>query len=278
MKNCILCKKSIYKTSTYCKECFNSGILPKKGGHIKCIVCGKDRFYSLTKISLGAKFCSNQCKFKIINVRKYGFKPCEICKKEFYYPPHKKKRNTRFCSRTCSGKFNVKNLGTRMKGRKFSIEHRNKISIANMKGLPNTRFKYSNIRSRIEKDIRYKLWQYEVYDRCNYRCVSCGSQDKLQCHHRIPFASIFSFLKRIVNKQYIETSIKILPLTFDQVNGEILCVSCHSKTDSYYTNGTNGVYENYFSSIYEYLLNGLIHENVNVYSGRYKEILCKLPK
>lgn len=70
---------------------------------------------------------------------------------------------------------------------------------------------------------RYKIWKKSVLERDAYRCMECGSTEKLTCHHKIPFHE--SVEKR-----------------FDVDNGQTLCSSCHGKVDGY-KKGQKGTWE-----------------------------------
>lgn len=105
------------------------------------------------------------------------------------------------------------------KGKKFSVEHRRKISEAQLKNFEN-RVKISPINLRIRGSIEYKLWREAVFERDNYTCVWCGARNGLGKHidlhadHIKPFA-LFPELRFAID------------------NGRTLCKDCHAKTDTY---------------------------------------------
>ena len=60
-----------------------------------------------------------------------------------------------------------------------------------------------------------KQWRKDVFERDDYRCMSCGDRGvKLHADHILPFA----YFPR---------------LRFDINNGRTLCVDCHKQTETY---------------------------------------------
>jgi hypothetical protein len=55
---------------------------------------------------------------------------------------------------------------------------------------------------------RYRKWRKLVLDKCNSKCVKCGSYEKLHAHH-------------------IKSWQDHPEIRFDVANGEILCFKCH---------------------------------------------------
>ena len=67
------------------------------------------------------------------------------------------------------------------------------------------------IHEKIRKEIGYKKWRKNVFERDNYVCQKCGKRGgNLHVHHDLSFAD------------YPDLRIEIL-------NGMTLCVSCHRK-------------------------------------------------
>jgi 5-methylcytosine-specific restriction endonuclease McrA len=66
----------------------------------------------------------------------------------------------------------------------------------------------TNQYSLIKKSIEWKQWRQKVFERDNYECQSCETNQKLCPHH------LYSFSK------YPE-------YRFETWNGQTLCVSCH---------------------------------------------------
>jgi hypothetical protein len=61
-------------------------------------------------------------------------------------------------------------------------------------------------------NYRYRCWREGVLNKCKYKCLHCGVNDNLHCHHIKPW------------KTHIE-------LRFDVDNGIALCSSCHGKEE-----------------------------------------------
>lgn len=159
-------------------------------------------------------------------------------------------------------KFNTENLwwakGKKhpMKGKKFSKEHREKLSEAKKNYVPWNKGKTGYMsnearkrlsdkgrklvgdknpfwkggatkeQERVRKTVDYKIWRNAVYTRDNYTCQECNKRGgDLEAHHIKGFSD------------YPE-----LRLAID--NGLTLCKACHRKTDNYGEKAKNkqGVY------------------------------------
>lgn len=102
----------------------------------------------------------------------------------------------------------------RVKGKKFSIDTRRKISasLLNKTGplSRNWRGGVTPINNLLRKRNNYKLWRKSVYDRDNYECQICGESKsgELQAHHIRKFSD------------FPEQRTNIL-------NGITLCKKCH---------------------------------------------------
>ena len=85
------------------------------------------------------------------------------------------------------------------------------------KGNKNPNFKHGRYcdlkRNRISQyyTVKYQQWRKAILKRDNFKCVECGSQEKLNSHHIEP-------IRINVEKFY------------DVDNGITLCAKCHSKT------------------------------------------------
>lgn len=73
--------------------------------------------------------------------------------------------------------------------------------------------KLKNKKARNTKE--YKKFRKKIIERDNYRCINCGASDRLEVHH-------------------IKPASKFPEQIMDESNVITLCVSCHSKTDSYF--------------------------------------------
>lgn len=151
------------------------------------------------------------------------------------------------------------NISKALKGRKFSDEHRHKISIwaktrikfqkeitekariantgvpktpeHNLKNSiahmgeksPNWKGGITPINYKIRNSARYKKWRKAVFERDNWTCQHCCIRGgKLNADHIKPFATFPD-------------------LRFDIKNGRTLCEDCHKKTNSY---GVKTLYQN----------------------------------
>lgn len=102
------------------------------------------------------------------------------------------------------------------KGKKFSIEHRSKISLSH-KGDKSYLWRggVTTKNQSIRHSFEYKLWRQAVFERDNYTCIWCRQKGgKLNADHIKPFAF------------YPE-------LRFAIDNGRTLCIDCHKKTDTF---------------------------------------------
>lgn len=117
---------------------------------------------------------------------------CLYCGKEVYKIPSWKGEKS-YCSRECSFKF-----------------HRGE-NVYNYKNGKSTSKKHDWIRKNSKK---FKDWRKFILKRDGNKCKKCGSKDKLEIHHIIPFSL------------YPE-------LVVLKMNGVVLCHKCHKDTDSY---------------------------------------------
>lgn len=168
---------------------------------------------------------------------------CGQSAKEYYIKSYPTSKYSKICNNSlCNlSKFNspfIKGhkFGVGKKyllGRKFSEEHRRKISLSNLgkKLSEETRKKLSiahsgeksnfwkggvtDINKRIKQGRDYKNWRKQVFERDNYTCQECSVRGgEIHPHHIKPFA-LFPNLR------------------FELLNGLTLCASCHRKTDTY---------------------------------------------
>lgn len=127
-------------------------------------------------------------------------------KKRYYKNPKKRKLKI---SKTCK----EKGVGKWMKGRKFSLEIRKKLSESH-KGDKTHLWKggIDKENNHIRKSFEYKLWRESVFTRDKWTCQFCGKKNcYLEAHHIKPFA-LFPELRFAID------------------NGRTLCKECHNKT------------------------------------------------
>jgi hypothetical protein len=91
----------------------------------------------------------------------------------------------------------------------------------------------------IRNSENYKIWRMELLKRYKYSCSNCGSNKKLEAHHKKQFGVIFrDFLREYSQFSIIEDRETLVRLSssyqpfWDLSNGEILCRRCHDKTRS----------------------------------------------
>ena len=83
-----------------------------------------------------------------------------------------------------------------------------------IKGLKIKKEKRKNSASKLKSGKKYKEFRQKILERDKYKCVECGSHEKLQVHH-------------------IKSVHKYPELVMDENNVITLCASCHVKTDNY---------------------------------------------
>lgn len=191
----------------------------------KCEVCGKEYskspHYSYKQWEL-KKYCSRKCKCVASRTYLRKEKPiriCEFCGKKFICDSMWDYNKRKYCNMGCSSKAFI--------GFKFNQKQLEKLSKSHI-GKPapwNSGKKCNFWRGGISKKTRgyrkllmssreYRNWRKAVLEKDAFRCVKCGSKQKLHVHH-------------------IKSFIKYPELRFLVSNGEILCIDCHKKTDTY---------------------------------------------
>jgi len=172
-------------------------------------------------------------------------KICKYCKKTFEYNKHKDNismwERRKYCSLSCAGaaKKGIKVIRSdkwtknfykamkKMKGRKFTEEHKRNMSLAHSKlkkpwtskrnhehsgeKHPNWKGGISPMGARLRQTKEHKEWAQLVFQRDKYTCQSCGQKGGvLNAHHIKPFA-------------------KYPGSRLDLENGITLCYKCHRK-------------------------------------------------
>lgn len=104
-------------------------------------------------------------------------------------------------------------------GKKLSPEHRSKViaTLLHPKGPDhfNWRGGVTGPNKVLRDSPKYRVWRKAIFERDNYACQMCKQRGgKLHADHIKPFAL------------YPE-------LRFDVSNGRTLCISCHTKTDTW---------------------------------------------
>ena len=237
---------------------------------IKCSICGKEKRYNpyrFLKLKSKPKFCSNECKyenFRRTNKPKYGFIDCLNCGKKVYNPPFQQKKGRKFCSKSCAGKFNIKNLGTRMSGKKHSKETKVLMSKSAMgKNLKPFSERKMNVAKAIRQSPEYtNWWRLGIYKDDNFTCVKCGQVGgELNVHHIIPLSMIVKYVRKVFGEQNLLENLFNFPITFDFANGITLCEKCHKETDSYLNKGLKRKSDDYYFKEIEIALLNFLDKN-----------------
>jgi hypothetical protein len=102
----------------------------------------------------------------------------------------------------------------KLKGRKYSIEHRLAISKGNKRRINEGNHNFlkhgKGYKDEDRHRIEYAIWKEKLLERADYKCEKCGGLKRLCGHHKKCFY------------EYPE-------LRFDLDNGEILCHVCHQR-------------------------------------------------
>lgn len=116
-----------------------------------------------------------------------------------------------------------------IKGRKLTDEHKKRIGLGNrgklkpqISGANNLNWKggITPLNQKIRRSPEYRLWRVSVFERDNYTCVWCG--DRCKEGHKV-----------VLNADHIKPFSLFPELRFAIDNGRTLCVKCHRSTDTY---------------------------------------------
>lgn len=190
---------------------------------IKCDTCGKD--FEKYESKLGKhNFCCRECYLKFHSKEVPKCK-CIICGKEF---KGSKYNANKYCSRECY------NQDHEIKNKERKCPKCGKIFIAKTsedkycswecynqdrhmpKGKDHWNWKGGISTLDDHRDSNdYKLWRQKIYERDNFKCVKCGSKEKINAHHILAW------------KYYPD-------LRYNIDNGITLCEKCHIKIHQKY--------------------------------------------
>jgi hypothetical protein len=96
-------------------------------------------------------------------------------------------------------------------GRKLPLEHRENIGKAHRKERHwNWKGGITEQVHSLRRQLRYKLWKEQVFEKLGRKCQHCGTEENLHCHH-------------------IEGFRENAKLRYDVDNAMVLCRSCHTK-------------------------------------------------
>jgi len=125
--------------------------------------------------------------------------------------------------------------------KKHSIETKNKMSISrkNKIGINATGWKggVTSLTKRVKGYIHRNVnWYKNVYKRDNYKCIKCGSIEKIDAHHIIPIVTLIKELLKETNLSFVNNDEKYMWLIkqpeiidIEFKNGITLCRKCHKK-------------------------------------------------
>ena len=125
--------------------------------------------------------------------------------------------------------FPVWNKG--MKTEEYISHYKNGWNKVGLKGdkSPLWRGGITPLRQKIKSTKEWKEWIKAIMKRDGYQCVQCGEKNnQLHVDHIKPY----SIIRRESNITTVEQAIECKEL-WDINNGQVLCLECHKKTDTY---------------------------------------------
>ena len=177
-------ESKIGKHNFCCRECYS--IFHSKDVPLcKCIICGKN--FKGDKYNAN-KYCSRECYLKDHKIENKE-RICPCCNKKFIA----KASEDKYCSQECYNKDRYMPKGENHQNQKGGISKIND--------------------NRDSND--YKEQRKQVYERDKYKCIKCGSKEKINAHH-------------ILSQKYYPEK------RYDIDNGITLCEECHIKIHQKY--------------------------------------------
>lgn len=189
-----------------------------------CKECCKE--YKTSRTIKGKIFCSKKCFWKFRKNKKFPHSAKweenrlrELKKNAWKLkgltPPNKGKKTGKFikCRKCNSEIYKTASLLNKNNFccRKCCYDWNRGKNTYNYKGSKNNSKKHEWIR---KNSFEYKKWRKDVLTRDSYKCRLCGSAERLEVHHIIPFS-------------------QCPKLVVLEMNGMTICHNCHKKTDSY---------------------------------------------
>jgi hypothetical protein len=115
-----------------------------------------------------------------------------------------------------------------------TVEKRAK-TIKHINNLKRSEKDFININKQIRTYIHCEIkWYKRIYERDNYRCRHCNSNEKLDAHHIVPLSRIIKelvknkeFKTELEKYNYLITEPRILDTNLE--NGIALCRKCHKE-------------------------------------------------
>lgn len=163
-----------------------------KHERVTCGVCKKVFPAYLADIKRNkAKWCSRDCA-RISQTEKKAQAVCSACGVTFFRKKYKLHKGKIYCTQSCFTK--------------------NASAFLNMKGKNHPLWKGGYASTTI--DGHHRKWKRKVLERDGYKCVYCGSTERLEADHLWPSA-------------------RAPHLRYEVENGQTLCHKCHKKTCTY---------------------------------------------
>lgn len=163
---------------------------------VRCPNCDKEHKLYPSDYNRGQRYCSIECaekakseKYQGENHWKYNRTEtkCKICGVKFEHIPSK---NRKYCSKSCSGK-----------DREYPTGSDN----------PNWKGGKTNKVRKLRSSKEYSEWRTKVFERDDYTCQKCHSDEKfIHAHHKVSVS-------------------ENIGLIFDVKNGLTVCADCHQK-------------------------------------------------
>lgn len=249
-KTCLHCKTIFLTSDASQRFCSKICSLKSRGTAYKtnCEVCKKE---FLTIPSQKQKYCSNECYLVEHTKNTWTTGICKGCEKEFRYIRHRKQT---CCSLSCNIKYRLDKNNERQQvettcqqcGKKFKT-NKNRFKVNRGKycsrkcyaewisinkvgeNSPSWKGGITNLYRRIRTLAKYYRWRKIILKRDKHKCVLCGTTEKLIVDHYPK--SLFEIIKENnITTTYEANQCQEL---WDTMNGRVLCVSCHIKTDNY---------------------------------------------
>ncbi len=202
--NCKICGKSTSQGSTRCWECY----VKSSNVEVKCAYCNISMIYKNHRTKLQEHFfCNKECKNRWKKNNRMDLKKyiCPICNKEFKKYISTIKTDNPCCSIRCSSYLTSKKGNESI----FYIDGR------------------TPLRKKIKNSYKYGEWRNAIFERDNYQCVDCKSNENIHAHHIIPFSQLLDEFMIKVKKNREQKSLKYKKL-WNIDNGITLCEKCHA--------------------------------------------------
>lgn len=194
-----------------------------------CIICNKE--FEVLWNAIPQRYCSKQCWLDDLRSKK-PIVNCAYCGKEFRpFPADILRGKAKFCGRSCSIEYNKKihSIEKICKGcgKFFIVKTYRQFDYCSQKcfmdnvnpfkkmvGINHPNWKGGHGKEGRKYSAELNKWKRKVLKRDNYRCVYCGSGERLEVDHKWSY----SVWPELATKMW---------------NGQTLCHKCHKKTVNY---------------------------------------------